>query len=409
MRPRTFLSPLPLALLWTACGGVLPPISVPPISAAEPAAAAVPAIDAVAHPSFPLFDGETLDGWVVTDCKVAVEEGRLAALEGNGLVRTEETYEDFVLELDWKPRLETKYDSGIYIRSALPKPGKPFPDRWQINLKQGDAGNLLGKTKIDTSPLLKPNDWNTFRITAIGGTVALEINGKPAWKIDNMETPSGYLGLQVEVPGGGQFDFRNIRLTDLGRKSWFDGKTLAGWEPVKVGGKNQDGDCWQVADGSLHCTGKAGPRWLRSTEQVSDFSLRLQYKIAPGGNSGVYVRVPADGNHHGPGAGAEVQILDDAAPKYANLRPDQFAGSLYSVRGASERVGRPAGRWNNLEVTCAGKIWTVIHNGTPVVTVDADKVPAMKDRLTQGFLGFQNHGGQVWYRNIRVGAVPAAR
>ena len=91
-----------------------------------------------------LFNGTDLDGWQVTGCQVAVENGLLVLTAGDGLVRTNERHGDFILEVDWRPRRGTNYDSGIYIRADLPEEGKPWPARYQINLKQGGEGNLLG-------------------------------------------------------------------------------------------------------------------------------------------------------------------------------------------------------------------------------------------------------------------------
>src|SRR5688500_593377 len=90
-----------------------------------------------------LFNGENLNGWHITDCQAAVEDRLLVLKDGNGLIRTDHQYGDFILELDWRPRKTEKWDSGIYIRCELPPEGKPFPSRNQINLKQGDEGNLI--------------------------------------------------------------------------------------------------------------------------------------------------------------------------------------------------------------------------------------------------------------------------
>ncbi|MFZ2644105.1 MAG: family 16 glycoside hydrolase, partial [Verrucomicrobiia bacterium] len=64
--------------------------------------------------------------------------------------------------------------------------------------------------------LIKPGEWNCFKLTVRGTQAALEINGKPAWKADGLEGPKeGYIGVQAEVPGGGQHRFRNIYITEL--------------------------------------------------------------------------------------------------------------------------------------------------------------------------------------------------
>ena len=346
---------------------------------------------------YSLFNGVNLDGWHVTGCEVGVEDGALVIKAGDGLVRTEHRYRDFVLELKWRARKAEAWDSGIYIRSDLPR-GKPWPDKHQLNLKQNDEGNLIGFPKARSKGLCKDHDWNQFKVTVVGETAKLEINGQPAWETDGIKTEQGYIGLQVEVPGGGQFEFRDLFVTELTHRSLFNGRELAGWE-----GAGQDAAaCWKVEDGTIVCTGQKGP-WLRSQEKFGDFNLRLDYKVRPGGNSGVYARVPADGNHHGSGAGVEIQILDDAAERYKDLQPYQFGGSVYAIAPSLKKVGRLAGEWNSLEINCRGTSYVVTHNGVTIVHACEEAFPELKERLREGFLGLQNHSEEVWFRNLRVG------
>jgi hypothetical protein len=348
-----------------------------------------------------LFNGQNLDGWHVTGCEADVENGSLVLKSGNGLVRTDHRYGDFVLELDWKAQKPEKWDSGIYFRCELPPEGKPWPSRYQANLQQGREGNVGGLDGATSMGLVKPDDWNHFKLTLIGKTASLEINGKPAWKVDGVEATTGYIGLQSEVPGGGVFEFRNIRVTELGYKSLFNGHDLTRWE----GGGDDAAKCWKVEDGMLVCTGEKGP-WLRSKDQFDDFNLRLDYKLKPGGNSGVYCRVPLDGAHNarkdGP-AGTEIQILDDADKRYADIKPYQFCGSVYAIAPARQQVGRAAGTWNTLEINCRGMSYRITHNGIVVVDATEDEFTELKTRQVRGFLGVQNHNEHVWFRNVRVG------
>jgi hypothetical protein len=345
-----------------------------------------------------LFDGKTLQGWHVTGCEAGAEDGALVIKDGNGFVRTDHRYRDFVLELSWKPRAAEKYDSGIYIRAALPAEGKPWPDKHQINLKQGDEANLIGFKDARSMGLVTAGAWNRMRLTVVGDTASLEINGKPAWKTTGIESPEGYVGIQVEVPGGGQFEFKDFNITELGYKSLFNGKDLTGWE-----GADQDASaCWKVEDGTLLCTGAKGP-WLRSAEEHGDYNLRLAYQLKEGGNSGVFVRVPKDGKHHGDQSGIEVQVLDDNAERYKTLQPYQYTGSLYAIVPADPRVCRPAGDWNTLEIDCRGTSYLVIHNGVQVIKASAEDHPELAKRLTAGFLGLQNHSEEVRFRDLRIG------
>jgi hypothetical protein len=130
--------------------------------------------------------------------------------------------------------------------------------------------------------------------------------------------------------------------------------------------------------------------------------------VEEGANSGVYVRVPENGNHHRddesqPPAGFEVQILDDAARKHANLKPYQFSGSVYDIAGASPKVSKPPGEWNSLEINCHGQNITTVHNGQVIVRVTPETHPLIQLRSTTGYLGLQNHGGGVSFKNLRIG------
>jgi hypothetical protein len=72
--------------------------------------------------------------------------------------------------------------------------------------------DLQGAT---STGLVKPGEWNHFKLTVVGTKAEMVINGQPAWKADGLEVPEGYISLQAEVPGGGEFLFRNIRITEL--------------------------------------------------------------------------------------------------------------------------------------------------------------------------------------------------
>jgi hypothetical protein len=154
------------------------------------------------------------------------------------------------------------------------------------------------------------------------------------------------------------------------------------------------------------CQGKHHS-WLRSSREYGDFRLVLEYQVAEGANSGVYVHVPADGNHHRerssrPPAGFEIQILDDHASRYAGLKDYQYSASLYDIAGALPRVSKPAGEWNTLEIQCVGLHVSVIHNGVRVVDARPERFPLLALRNRQGYLGLQSHNGVVRFRNLKI-------
>ncbi|MFC1806254.1 DUF1080 domain-containing protein [Planctomycetota bacterium] len=163
-----------------------------------------------------LFNGKDLSGWDVLKCEVEVkDDGTLLIKAGNGLVQTKEQYADFVLDCEWKALKGDKWDSGIYFRyTSVPK-GRPWPGRYQTNIRQGMEGNVGGLKGASSKGLTKPGEWNRFVLTVQGTKVSLEINGKPAWKADGVKVPKGYISIQAEVPNGGQFLFRNVRLKVL--------------------------------------------------------------------------------------------------------------------------------------------------------------------------------------------------
>ena len=345
-----------------------------------------------------LFNGQDMSGWKVTGCEAAVEDGMLVLQSGNGLVRTDQRYDDFELELSWKARDKDKWDSGIFFRCELPPKGRPWPRRYQANLLKGKEGDVGGVEGATSRGLVRPGEWNHFKLRVVGKTASLKINGQDAWEADGLEAASGYIALQAEVPGGGQFEFKDIVITELHHRPLFNGKDLRGWE-----GAGRDAAlCWEVEDGLLVCNGKKGP-WLRTAEQFGDFNLRMEYRLREGGNSGVYVRVPKGGDHHGKGAGVEVQILDDNAERYAKLKPYQYCGSVYKIVPASPRVSLPAGQWNTFEIECRGARYRIVHNGVVVVDADVQEAPELAERRAEGFLGLQNHSERVWFRHVRIG------
>ena len=172
---------------------------------------------APAHAGEPvsLFDGKTLNGWDMLTCEAGVENGQILLRAGNGLLQAQKQYGDFVLELEWRALKDDNWDSGIYFRYRDVPPGRPWPNRYQVNLRKGMEGDLDGvKGGKNTIPT-KPHEWNSFVLTVKGNTAALKVNGQASWQVTGIEPARGHLALQAEIPGGGQFLFRNIRITEL--------------------------------------------------------------------------------------------------------------------------------------------------------------------------------------------------
>src|SRR5436853_2681782 len=128
--------------------------------------------------------------------------------------------------------------------------------------------------------------------------------------------------------------------------SLFDGKTLNGWRLV-----DRKGDGYGVKDDVIYCAREGGGN-LFTEKEFSDFVLRLDYKLEPGGNNGVGIRAPLSGDSAY--VGMEIQMLDDKAPKHANIKPWQFNGSIYNIVPAKNGTA-PINQWNKYEITAKGR------------------------------------------------------
>jgi hypothetical protein len=182
----------------------------------------------------------------------------------------------------------------------------------------------------------------------------------------------------------------------------FNGKDLEGWSQF-----DSKADVWKADDGVIVCKGKGGG-WLGTLREYDDFILRLEYKLSPGGNSGIYIRAPQTG--HISRAGMEIQLLDDNHPRYAKLDFYQYTGSIYHVVAPTRRTGKPAGQWNALEIRAEGRRVVVVLNGATVVDADLDRClldPAVARehpglKRTTGRIGLQSHTDRVEFRNLRI-------
>ncbi len=189
--------------------------------------------------------------------------------------------------------------------------------------------------------------------------------------------------------------------TSEGFVSLFDGKSFDGW----VG----DTEGYAVEESALVCIPDRGGNVFTKGE-YADFVLRFEFKMEPGANNGLGIRAPTD---QGDVAytGMELQILDDGHENYKDIRPYQSHGSVYGIVAAKRGQLKPAGEWNEQEVTCVGRKIKVVLNGEAIVDADLDE--ATKDgtldgrdhpgvKRTSGHIGFLGHGARVEFRNLRV-------
>jgi len=186
----------------------------------------------------------------------------------------------------------------------------------------------------------------------------------------------------------------------------FDGKTLNGW--TLVGGR---GPGYIVENGWLVCPAEGGGN-LFTEKEYANFILRFEFRLSPGGNNGVGIRAPLEGD--AAYQGMEIQILDDQHEKYKGwLKPEQHHGSIYDVIPARTGYLKPAGEWNEEEILADGRRIRVTLNGVIIVDADLDMVkePQVLKRhpgllRSSGHIGFLGHGTRVEFRNIRIKVLP---
>jgi hypothetical protein len=140
-------------------------------------------------------------------------------------------------------------------------------------------------------------------------------------------------------------------------------------------------------------------------KEYENFKLDLEFRVPEGGNSGVFLRTPREGDPAY--VGMEVQVLDDYAPVYAALKPWQYTGSVYGVQAPSNRVTKRAGEWQHMVIVADGPHVTVTLNEQRIVDADlifhmdkAQAHPGLKRR--GGYIGLQNHSTKIEYRNIHI-------
>ncbi|HET6383589.1 MAG TPA: DUF1080 domain-containing protein [Armatimonadota bacterium] len=178
----------------------------------------------------------------------------------------------------------------------------------------------------------------------------------------------------------------------------FDGHSLNGWHTAS-------GAPYTAQNGILTCPVNGGN--LYTDKEYGDFDFQFDFRLQKGGNNGIGIRAPFQGD--AAYAGMEIQILDDSDPQYATLQPWQFHSSIYGVVPARRGSLKPVGQWNHEEIRCVGRHVKITVNHH--VTVDADlddvKDPAVLQqhpgiqRVT-GHIGFLGHDSVVDFRNIRV-------
>lgn len=422
-----------------------------------------------------LFNGSDLTGWVQRGGKAVYSVdgdmiiGTSVPNTENSFLCTERSYGDFILEIE--VMVDTALNSGIQIRSNEYQDGRVYGYQVEIDPSPGRySGGIYDEARRGWLYDLSENEegreafingtWNKYRIEAVGNNIKTWINGISCANLIDEADDSGFISLQVHSINaerepwteGMQVKWRNIRiLKDINKGSskaytgglpaktvlltnnlspaeaeegWmllFDGQTTRGWRRAY---KEEFPDTgWIIENGSLTVQPSGGAESAHggdivTSDEYSDFDLKVDFKMTPGANSGIkyFVTENEEGNT-GSAIGLEYQILDD------NLHPDAGQGrdgnrtlaSLYDLIPAGRKHVTPTGQWNMARIICRDNHVEHWLNGSRVleyersskeyrdlVAISKYKVWENFGEAEEGHILLQDHGDKVSFRNIKI-------
>ena len=356
--------------------------------------------------------------------------------DGKGLyLTTEQDFGDYELVLDYKT--VPLADSGIYLKGVPQVQIWDYTEKAKFNLgaDKGSGGlwnNRKGSPGKDPLVLAdKPfGEWNHFRIIQVGARTTVWLNDKLVVDhallenyFDQKRTNAagqepllkrGPIQLQTH---GGEIRWRNVFIREIsgdeankllaskggvGFQSVFNGKDMSGWKGAVDAVKVENGAMvWQKGKGGTPHT----------EAEYGDFMARFEFKLPPGGNNGLAIRYPGQGDTAYVGM-CELQILDDNYDKVrGKIDPRQAHGSAYGMVAAYRGYQRPIGEWNFEEITVKGSTLKVELNGNVILDCDLSKVDPetymAKSKhpgatRTKGHFGFAGHSDPVEFRNISI-------
>jgi len=329
-----------------------------------------------------------------------------------------------------------------------------------VVVKSDDSGECLYPSTYNplAQKAFKKNEWNKGRIEAIGNSIRTWVNGIPCADLIDDMTKSGFIALQVhsignnETLAGKTVSWRNIRILTENleqfktpedpnsisqinaipntlsekeeREGWkllWDGKTTAGWKGAKLSGFPEKG--WIVEDGILKVLKGSGGESANggdiiTTKKFKNFILKVDFKITKGANSGIKYFVDPDLNKgEGSAIGCEFQILDDNNHPDAKLgvKGNRKLGSLYDLIPAPENKPFFNGFFNTAMIVVKGNHVEHWLNGVKLLEYERNNpmwnalvaYSKYKDwpnfgNLREGHILLQDHGDEVWFRNIKI-------
>lgn len=424
-------------------------------------------------PWIKLFNEETLNDWTKKGGEAEYRIGNSAIIgttvhkTPNTFLTTNKEYEDFILELDFK--VHPSMNSGIQIRSnsfddymdgrvhGYQVEIDPSERAWSGGIyDEARRGWLVDlKENPEAQKAFKQNEWNSYRIEAIGDTIKTWLNGVPAAHLIDDKTAKGFIALQVhsideDAEAGTEIMWKNIRIltedlekystesplepvqtknaltADEKNNGWemlWDGETTKAWRGARLDEFPEKG--WKIENGELTVLASGGGESeaggdIVTKELYGDFELKVDFKITEGANSGIKYFVDTDLNK-GPGSsiGLEYQILDDEVhpdAKLGNHEGSRTMASLYDLIQANpDKPVNPVGEWNTAHIVSEGNKVEHWLNGVKVLEYERKSEDYRKlvaeskyvdwpdfGEAEKGHILLQDHGNEVSFKNIKI-------
>ncbi len=421
-----------------------------------------------------LFDGSSLEGWSQKggEAKYTVSDGEIVGTTvhntPNSFLVTDSIYGDFILELEFL--VDPSMNSGIQIRSeSLPHYQNGRVHGYQVEIDPSErawsAGiydearrgwlHPLDDQNTSAKSAFKQNQWNHYRIEAIGDTIKTWINGAEAAHLTDDQTDKGFIGLQVHSIGqnqeeGTEIRWKNIKILtenigaystktslpmldkinkltknelDSGWQMLWDGETTNGWRGAKLESFPENG--WEIKNGELIVLASGGGESeaggdIVTLKNYSDFEFMVDFKLTPGANSGIKYYVDTNINKDaGSSIGLEYQILDDDLhpdAKLGNHPGSRTLASLYDLIQADiDKPTKPIGKWNRAHIISNDNNVKHYLNGAKVLEyermttefrtlVSESKYVVWPNfgELEEGQILLQDHGDLVHFKNIKI-------
>ena len=357
-----------------------------------------------------------------------VENGEIVN-DGKGpYLTTDQKFGDYELMIEYKTVAGA--DSGVYLKASPQVQIWDSTDESKFHIGADKGSGGLWNSSPDSPgkhPLVKADkpfgQWNQIKVRQIGSRTTVYLNG--ALVVDHAVMENRHWGKKSGLPlivrgpiqlqtHGGEIRWRNIFVREIpadeanellrskngeGFASIVKGNTFDGWSgPLEN---------YEIKDGVISCKPEKGGTIFTDAE-YSDFVVRLEFRLPPGGNNGLAIRYPGEGDTAYVGM-CELQVLDSEHADFKSLDDRQYHGSAYGMKGAHRGYMREPGQWNFQEVTVKGSTIKVELNGNVILDCDLNDVTEYLDNKPHpgkdnksGHFGLAGHNDPVEFKNLEI-------